>query len=61
MKIRVYIIGPKKSPKVKITMALYLKIHFMRCTNYVCTKFHAFIKSAHFWLYAALLVDASTI
>ena len=52
MKICVNIFGPKRSSKVKITMALYLKIHFTRCTNYACTKFY---RSAHVWLYAALL------
>ena len=31
----VHKIGLKRSPKVKSAMALYLKIHFMRCTNYV--------------------------
>ena len=35
MGILVCIICPKRSLKVKSTMVLYLKIHFMRYTNYV--------------------------
>ena len=51
----VHKIGLKRSPKVKSAMALYLKIHFIRCTNYVCAKCHAFIKKCTIFGYAALL------
>ena len=35
MGIHAYRICPKRSLKVKSVMALYSKIHFMRCTNHV--------------------------
>ena len=37
-------------------MAQYLKTHFMRYTNYVCSKFHAFIKKCTIVLLTPLLV-----
>ena len=54
MRFCVHKISLKRSPKVKSAMALYLKTHFMRCTNYV-QSFMLLSKSAQFLEYAALL------